>query len=96
MKFKYAKPFSNGTEYEIFRYNYCDNCKYHKDGEFGLSDYVENGACPIESRIEDARFDIEQFPNVLLEVWFDEKQCMNYHHCPFFTKKRRKRNKEGE
>lgn len=25
MKYKIAKPFSNGTEYEIFRYNYCEN-----------------------------------------------------------------------
>lgn len=31
MRYERAKPFSNGTEYEIFRHNYCENgCIHHK------------------------------------------------------------------
>ncbi len=33
MRFERAKPFSNGTEYEIFRYNYCEKgCIHLEDG----------------------------------------------------------------
>lgn len=85
--YKIAKPFSNGTEYEIFKYNYCENgCIFHKEREKdGFPEFVENGGCPIEDRTEGARFDITTFPNVLLEIWEDDK-CLNWHHCPFFTK----------
>lgn len=85
MKFKIAKPFSSGTEYEIFKDNYCENrCIFHKAREDGFAEFTENGGCPIEDGTENARFDRNAFPNVLLEVWKDGK-CINWHHCPFFT-----------
>lgn len=87
MKFKTAKIFSNGTEYEIFKSSYCENgCKFHKEREAdGFAEFTENGGCPIEDGCENARFDAETFPNVLLEVWEDDK-CINWHYCPFYTK----------
>lgn len=86
MKYKYAKVFSNGTEYEIFRENYCENkCKYHKERDDGFPALVNEGGCPIEDRMEYARFDTLMFPNVLFEMWENDK-CINYHHCPFFEK----------
>lgn len=86
MNYKIAKPFSSGTEYEVFRYNYCDNeCEHHKERKDGFPEFTENGGCPIESRIEDARLGIEEFPNVLLEVW-DDGNCVNWHYCPFYRK----------
>lgn len=86
MNYKIAKPFSNGTEYEVFRYNYCDNgCEHHKERTDGWVEFVENAGCPIENGIEDARFVIEKFPNVILEVWNGE-ECINWHHCPFYRK----------
>lgn len=85
MNYKIARPFSSGTEYEVFRYNYCDNCEYHKEREDGFTEFVENGGCPIEDGMENARFRIECFPNVLLEVWDGEK-CINWHYCPFYRK----------
>lgn len=88
MRFERAKPFSNGTEYEIFRYNYCENgCIHHIDREDGFPELLENGGCPIEDGMECARYNREMFPNVLLEAWDGEKQYM-WHHCPFYAKEK--------
>lgn len=88
MKYRIAEAFSSGTDYEIFRDNYCDNdCVFHKEREDGFTEFVENGGCPIEDRCESARFDEEAFPNVLLEIWKDGV-CLKGHHCPFYTKKK--------
>lgn len=39
MRYERAKPFSNGTEYEIFRHNYCENgCIHHVEGGDGFPD----------------------------------------------------------
>lgn len=47
MRYERAKPFSNGTEYEIFRHNYCENeCIHHIDREDGFPELLENGGCP--------------------------------------------------
>ena len=86
MTFKKATIFSNGSEYEIFKDNYCYNkCKYHKEREDGFPEFTENGGCPIEDGIENARFHTEEFPNVLVEVW-DKNKCVNWHFCPFYTR----------
>lgn len=87
MWFKRANVFSSGTEYEIFKDNYCENgCKFHKEREEdGFAEFTEKGGCPIEDGCESARFDEKVFPNVLLEVW-EKGNCLNWHHCPFYTK----------
>ena len=45
MLFKIAKVFSSGTEYEIFRDNYCENgCKFHKVREAdGFPEFTDYG-----------------------------------------------------
>ena len=85
MTFKIAKVFSSGTDLEIFKDNYCESgCVFHKVREDGVfAEFTENGGCPIEDRIECARFDEDAFPNVLLQVW-DGNKCVKWHHCPFF------------
>jgi len=90
LSYKIANRFSNGTEYECFRYKYCDNgCIYHKEREDGFTEFVENGGCPIENALEDARLIPFLFPMVLVEVWENKGQinerCLNWHHCPFFN-----------
>ena len=86
MRYERAKPFSNGTEYEIFRYNYCGKgCIHHVDSEDGFPELLENGGCPIEDGLECARYNRELFPNVLVEVWNGD-DCVNWQHCPFYAK----------
>lgn len=90
MTFKKAIAFSNGTEYEIFKDNYCYNrCIHHREREDGFPEFTENGGCPIEDGIENARFNTEEFPNVLVEVW-DKNKCVNWHYCPFYTRSEEK------
>ena len=44
MNYRIAGIFSSGTEYEIFRDNYCDNgCAFHKENEDGFAEFIENG-----------------------------------------------------
>ena len=87
VKYQRAKQFSSGTEYEIFRYNYCDNgCIFHKERGDGFPAFLEDGGCPIEDGLEGGRFDNSVYPSVLLEVW-EEDKCRKWHHCPFFTKR---------
>lgn len=86
INYKRATKFSNGTEYEVFRYNYCDNgCIFHKTKENGFPEFMENGGCPIEDGLEGGRFDASLYPNVLVSVW-DGEECINWNHCPFFTR----------
>lgn len=88
MKWTSAKPFSNGTEYGIFRYNYCDNCKFHKGRDGGFVEFTENGGCPIENDMEDARFGKVEFPKEIVEVEYEGKM-ISWHHCPFFTRRKK-------
>ena len=49
MKYKQATIFSSGTEYEVFKDNYCfDNCYHHKEDKDGYPRFIEDGGCPIE------------------------------------------------
>lgn len=79
-----AKIFSSGTEYEIFRNNYCDNdCIHHKEREDLFPELVMYGGCPIGDLLEYARFDSNMFPRVLLSV-FNNETLVTSHYCPFF------------
>lgn len=60
---KPSTPFSNGMEYEFFLENFCYRCKKHKINEDGFCAFVEQGGCPIENAMEDARFDVSRFPS---------------------------------
>ena len=53
-----SKPFSNGTEYEAFKYNFCERCRKHKLRDDGFPAFTEDGGCPIEDDIKNTRFNI--------------------------------------
>lgn len=91
MKYKPATVFSSGTEYEIFRYNFCDRCKFHKmspDGAF--IEFTKNGGCPIENDIESCHVGAVEFPKEIMEIYHNGKRICS-HYCPFFTEKERDR-----
>lgn len=76
-----SKPFSSGTEYEIFKNNYCEICRHHKIREDGFPALVEDGGCPIEDAMEYARFDISMYPNKMIREIRNNDKVEKYHHC---------------
>ena len=58
---KPSTPFSNGMSYEFFLENFCHRCKKHKTDENGFCAFIEDGGCPIENAMEDARFGGHQY-----------------------------------
>lgn len=84
-----SKPFSSGTEYEIFKYNSCERCKKHKLREDGFPAFPEDGGCPIEDAMENARFDIAQFPSESIRELRDENDdIIRWHSCNEFERKK--------
>ena len=81
-----SKPFSNGTEYEVFKYNFCEDCRNHVVREDGFPAFPEDGGCPIEDAMENARFDISQFPSEFIRELRDEKDdsVIAWHCCNRF------------
>ena len=80
-----AKPFSSGTEYEVFKYNYCERCKKHKLREDGFPEFPENGGCPIEDKMEYARFDRSLFPcDHIRELSANDGSIISWHYCNRF------------
>lgn len=81
-----SKPFSSGTEYEVFKYNYCEICRHHKVREDGFPALVEDGGCPIEDAMEFARFDNSQFPTDMVRELRDCKDnVIDWHYCLRFN-----------
>ena len=62
IKIKPSKPFSSGMEYEWFLENFCYRCKKHKVTKNGYCAFEEQGGCPYENAMEDARWDLSIFP----------------------------------
>lgn len=84
--YQIAGRFSSVTEYLWFKEKYCKNgCVYHKENERGYAEYVKNGGCPIEDRIEHAKFDKREFPNVLVNIRRDDGY-MEFHCCVFYRR----------
>lgn len=81
-----SKPFSNGTEYEVFKYNFCEDCRKHVVREDGFPAFPEDGGCPIEDAMENARFDISQFPSKDVRELRDAKDdsVIAWHCCMKF------------
>ena len=76
--------FSNGTEFEVFRENFCLRCKKHKDGEDGVvCAFVEDGGCPIENAMEDARWG-EKFPSDQIVTILENGNYKYWHVCKSF------------
>ena len=81
-----SKPFSSGTEYEVFRYNFCDRCRRHKENEAGFPAFAKEGGCPIEDAMENARFDNSVFPsdNIRELRSADDDSVIAWHYCNRF------------
>ena len=78
-----SSPFSNGTEYEIFLDNFCYRCKKHKTREDGFCAFVEQGGCPIENAMEDARFG-SPFPSEDIVRIIEDGETKYWNVCKAF------------
>lgn len=78
-----SRPFSNGTEYEFFKDNWCYRCRAHKERPDGFPEFPENGGCPIEDAMENARFDISKFPAEMVRELTDATlgTRISWHYC---------------
>ena len=83
---KPSTPFSNGTEYIDFQYQFCERCTNYREREDGFPELVENGGCPILDACEYARFDVNRFPTEWLrELSNDETgKPIAWHYCVRF------------
>lgn len=81
---KPSTPFPNGMSYEYFLEVFCERCKKHKQNDVGLCAFVEEGGCPIENAMEDARFG-HPFPSVdIVRVYKDDGECVCWNACTKF------------
>ena len=87
MSSKPSEPFSSGTEYECFKYSWCEKCRNYKEREDGFPALVENGGCPTLDAMEYARLNIGHFPSddvrELRDVNTDNPLC--WHYCIRFS-----------
>ena len=84
-----SMPFSNGTEYEMFLYNYCERCRNNKLRDDGFAEFPDKGGCPILDAIENARFDVRYFPNEWIRELRDatDHHVIAWHYCIRFSNK---------
>lgn len=89
MKIEESKPFSSGTEYEVFLYNWCERCTHYKLRDDGFPEFPENGGCPVLDAMEYARLDINLFPRKeIIEEQDENGNVVYYHKCTRFMKKK--------
>ena len=76
-------PFSNGSEYEDFKYQFCERCTKYKEREDGFPEFPENGGCQILDDLEYARFDIKRWPSTKLRELTNAKtgNPIAWHYC---------------
>lgn len=85
MKYREGKPFSSGTEYEVFLYNWCENCNHYKLRDDGFPEFPEQGGCPVLDAMENARFNIDEFPKKdVVEEVDDAGNVVRRHVCERF------------
>ena len=85
MKCRESKPFSSGTEYEVFLYNWCENCNHYKVRDDGFPEFPEQGGCPVLDAMENARFNIDEFPKKdVVEEIDDDGNVVRWHYCTRF------------
>ena len=94
MKYNESKPFSSGTEYEVFLYNWCERCTHYKLRDDGFPEFPENGGCPVLDTMEYARLDINVFPRKEIIEEQDEKGTIVYYHKLTMIKKKKKSKKK--
>ena len=85
MEYRESKPFSSGTEYECFRYNWCEKCKHYKLRDDGFPEFPEQGGCLVLDAMENARFNIDEFPKKdVVEEIDDNGDVVRWHYCTRF------------
>lgn len=85
IEIKPSKPFSNGIAYEYFLETFCYRCDKHKTDKNGFCAFVEEGGCPIENAMEDARFDLSRFPSNEIVCIIRDGQIDYWNVCKEFT-----------
>lgn len=90
MEHRKSMPFSSGTEYEIFKDNWCYKCKHYKEREDdGFPEFPENGGCRILDYMENARFDIRYWPNKkIVEERDEDGNVLYWHKCISFIRRK--------
>lgn len=97
MKYSESKPFSSGTEYEIFLDNWCYECNHYKAREDGFPEFPEFDGCPILDAMEYARFDLERFPaDDIIEERDDDGNVIYWNKCTKFKRRKTNGQKENE
>ena len=76
-------PFANGMSYKFFLECFCYRCKKHKVREDGFCAFVEQGGCPIENAMEDARFG-EPFPSEDIVRIIEDGETKYWNVCKAF------------
>ncbi len=79
-----GRVFSNGTEYEVFRYSFCDRCKKQVLRDDGFPAFSDEGGCEILDAMENARFDVSQFPSEKIRELTDKEGIVAWHCCSEF------------
>lgn len=83
IELKPSTPFANGTDYEVFLAVFCERCKKHKINERGYCAFVNEGGCPIENALEDARFG-EPFPSDDIVRVYENGEILCWNACTKF------------
>lgn len=82
-----SQPFSNGSEYEFFRYNFCERCRNQKLRDDGFPEFPDKGGCPVLDATENARFDISQYPSEWIRELrsAENNTVLSWHYCIRFS-----------
>ena len=84
VKIEPASPFPNGLSYEFFLEYFCCRCKKHKVDEEGFIAFVEEGGCPIENAMEEARFG-HPFPSQDIVMVSEDGEIRYFQVCTKFV-----------
>ena len=73
---KPSRPFSNGTEYEIFLSCFCDRCRRYRLEGGGVP---ARSSCKVEKAMHNARFDLTLWPeNDIVETADGRRICLRF------------------
>lgn len=81
MIYRESRPFSSGSEYVAFLYNWCEWCTHYKLRDDWSPESPENGGCPVL----DAMFNSEEFPKKdIVEELYDDRDVVSRRICKRF------------
>ena len=79
-------PFSNGSEYEDFKYQFCERCQNYREREGGFPEMPDKGGCLILDAMERYRYRTKGFPSEwVVELYSaDDGSPIAWHACRQF------------